>query len=107
MLGITRKDRRRNQWIRKQTRVRDVIEVTKLIKWRWAGHIARQTDNRWTNTVIQWYPWGTEWPQGRSKTRWIDELVRFGGRTWQTKAMNRKEWMELGEAFIQQWIEPG
>jgi Reverse transcriptase (RNA-dependent DNA polymerase) len=107
MLGITRKDRKRNEWVRKQTRVRDVIDVAKQLKWRWAGHIARRKDGRWTNAVIQWYPRGTKRPQGRPKSRWIDELVKFGGNTWQRTTQDRESWRKLGEAFIQQWIDPG
>ena len=27
----------------------DIIEYTLKQKWKWAGHIARLKDNRWTN----------------------------------------------------------
>ena len=46
MLGITRIDRKTNEWIRAQTRVEDIIKTAKKMKWRWAGHIARRTDGR-------------------------------------------------------------
>ena len=35
----------RNQ---KKTKIIDMIEYTLKQKWRWAGHIARMKDNRWT-----------------------------------------------------------
>ena len=30
----------------------DIIEYTLKQKWRWAGHIARMKDNRWTKRCI-------------------------------------------------------
>ena len=47
-----RRDRKRNEWIRTQTKVEDVIKTAKKMKWRWAGHIARRTDGRWTTNVL-------------------------------------------------------
>ena len=46
MLGYTRRDRKRNIWIREQTRVKDVLTTVKGIKWRWAGRLGRMTDGR-------------------------------------------------------------
>ena len=34
--------------IRKRTKIIDIIEYTLKQKWRWAGHIARMKDKRWT-----------------------------------------------------------
>jgi len=48
MIGITRRDRKTNEWIHSQTKVEDVIKTPKKMKWRWAGHIARQTVGRCT-----------------------------------------------------------
>ena len=38
--------------IRKRTKIIDIIEYTLKQKWRWAGHIARMKDNRWTKRCI-------------------------------------------------------
>ena len=48
MLGISLRDKMTNEWIRQQTRVVDVMERIATLKWNWAGHIARMTDERWT-----------------------------------------------------------
>ena len=45
MLGITLRDRKRSTWIREKTKVKDIIQVVKQQKWRWAGHVARMNDN--------------------------------------------------------------
>ena len=38
-----------------RTKVEDVIKTAKKMKWRWAGHIARRTDGRWTTNVLMYY----------------------------------------------------
>ena len=50
MLGVTLKDRKRSTWMREQTRVKVIAQVVKLQKWRWAEHVAKINDNRWTGT---------------------------------------------------------
>ena len=51
MIGITLRDHKRNTWIRHQTGVNDIIDVTKKGIHGWAGHIARFKDNTWTKRV--------------------------------------------------------
>jgi len=51
-IGITRRDRKTNEWIRAQTKVEDVIKKAKKMNWRWTGPIARRTDGRWTTHVL-------------------------------------------------------
>ena len=46
MLEITRRDKKRNDWLRKQTGVTGILERVKRLKWKWAGHIARMKDDR-------------------------------------------------------------
>ena len=48
MLGITLRDQRHNTWIRQQTGVTDITDHIRQPKHRWAGHVARLQDNRWT-----------------------------------------------------------
>ena len=107
MLGITRRDRKANEWIRAQTKVEDIIKTAKKMKWRWAGHIARRTDGRWTTNVLHWIPREKKRPRRRPNARWVDEIKRFSGGTWMKIASDRDMWKEKEEAFIQQWIENG
>ena len=60
MLGIILRDRKRNTWIRQETG--DIINAIRKVKHRWAGHIARLSDNRWTIRA-------TEWTQGDWTTK--------------------------------------
>ena len=104
MIGVTRRDKKTNVWIRQQTGLQDIIARIKQLKWQWAGHIARQNDNRWTKVVTEWIPLNGKRKRARPKTRWVDEIRKYAGTTWMRQAADRKVWKVQGEAFIQQWI---
>jgi len=103
MLGVSLRDRMTNEWIRQQTKVTDVMERIASLKWNWAGHIARMTDDRWTKTIMQWRP-PVKRPVGRPPERWTNDIKRAAGTSWQQVAMDREKWRSMGEAYIQQWI---
>ena len=44
MLGVSLRDRLRNEEIRRRTKVTDIAQRISKLKWQWAGHIARRTD---------------------------------------------------------------
>ena len=102
MMKLTLRDKKRASWIRQNTKVDDIIEVIKKQKWRWAGHVARMQDNRWTKRLTDWTPKDKRLKK-RPSTRWRDEIVRFAGNLWQRQASCRATWKRLGEAFVQQW----
>ena len=107
MLGITLKDKKRNTWIREQTQLEDIVTFIKRSKWRWAGHLARREDGRWTRTCTLWRPDTGGRKRGRPRTRWEDEVKKMGGEKWWEEAEDREEWKTMGEAFVQQWTENG
>jgi len=53
MLDIRIRDKMRNEEIRKGTGMEDVIECTAKRKWKWAGHIARTSDDRRTKKILE------------------------------------------------------
>ncbi|CAH2251675.1 jg2318 [Pararge aegeria aegeria] len=55
MLGVSLRDQIRNEEIRR-TRVTDIAQRVAMLKWKWAGHIARRTDGRWGSKVLEWRP---------------------------------------------------
>src|SRR6201985_2415720 len=71
MLGISLRDKMTNQWIRQQTKIVDVMERIASLKWNWAGHIARLTDERWTKTIMNWRLLTTR-PGGIPPERWTN-----------------------------------
>ena len=56
MLGVTLMDKIRNEVICQSTKVADIAERISKLKWQWAGHISRRTDNRWGRRVLEWRP---------------------------------------------------
>jgi hypothetical protein len=56
MLGVSLRDRIRNQVIRQRVKVTDIAHRISMLKWQWAGHISRGTDNHWDKRVLEWRP---------------------------------------------------
>ncbi|XP_072938827.1 uncharacterized protein [Epargyreus clarus] len=107
MLGISLRDRIRNEEIRRRTKVTDIALKISKLKWQWAGHIVRRTDNRWGRKVLEWRPRLGKRSTGRPPTRWTDDLKRTAGNRWMQTAQDRSEWRRLGEAYVQQWTSKG
>ena len=95
MLGVTRRDKIRNQEIRKRTRVEDIIEKVEKSKGQWAGHIARMNTRKWARKLTEWTPRNGKRTRGRPKRRWRDNIEERGGSGWMQVASNRNEWKRL------------
>ena len=102
MLNVKLKDRIRNTTIRQRTRVTDMVQYVTNTKWKWAGHIARMKDNRWTNRNTEWQIKGVG-SAGRPKRRWIDDIVGQQGSLWTRIAKDRESWTILAEGYFLQW----
>jgi hypothetical protein len=76
MLKISIRDKIKNETIREMLGVQDIILGTRRTKMRWAGHVARMKDNRWTFRIIDWYPREIRGPRGRPPTRWEDFIKK-------------------------------
>ncbi|KAJ4433359.1 hypothetical protein ANN_15618 [Periplaneta americana] len=93
ILGISLKDRIRNEEVRRRSGVEDVVTLANRMKWRWGGHVVRMQPTRHGDTVgsKNWLekPWTTEdqmgdefklqlgglWTRiGRQRTRWRDAV---------------------------------
>lgn len=96
MLSIKRKDRWRASQIRKLTKIDDVIEKIKKLKWNWTGHIMRTYPEKWTNAVMEWYPRNGKRKKGRQIKRWEDDLPKG----WRRLSRDRDKWRGLGEAYV-------
>ena len=91
--------------IRKRTMVIDIIEYTLKQKWKWAAHIARLKDNRWTKQCTEWQPRRGKRTRGRPSRRWQDDITEKEGTTWIRKATDRRKWKTLMEGYILQWMD--
>ena len=54
--------------------IEDWVVQQRRAYWRWAGHITRRTDHRWTTRVWNWIPSGGLRDSGHPKKRWVDDL---------------------------------
>ena len=100
MLNITWRDHKTAEWIREQTKLRDILETISKAKWTWAGHLTRRTDNRWTTKLTFWQPRGHTQNKGRPKFRWRDDLDKFC-KHWHRDASDRLRWRQMGKAYVQ------
>ena len=100
MLNITWRDHKTAEWIREQTKLRDILETISKAKWTWAGHLTRRTDNRWTTKLTFWQPRGHTRNKGRPKFRWRDDLDKFR-KHWHRDTSDRLRWRQMGKAYVQ------
>ncbi|KAE9414588.1 hypothetical protein Angca_002651, partial [Angiostrongylus cantonensis] len=60
MLGASRftqiRDGIRSSDLRQRSKFKDVVLYAKQSKIKWAGHVMRMNDNRWTRAVSDWIP---------------------------------------------------
>ena len=87
--------------------VTDWIQAQRSRKWRFAGHVARRTDNRWSTKLLMWIPDAGKRGVGRPKTRWSDCLQDYvkaayqdDAAIWTDIAQDRDTWHHLAEDFI-------
>ena len=92
MLGISLRDRVRNEQVRRLSKVEDVIERIAKAKWQWAGHVARGDQEKWTTKLMQWRPRTSRRSAGRPQKRWVDDIKEVTGPMWQKKAQDRAQW---------------
>ena len=105
MLNLKLKDKMPCSEIRKRTKIINIIEYTLKQKWKWAGHIARLEDNRWTKRCTEWQPRRGKRSRGRPSRRWQDDITEKEGTTWIRKATDRRQWKTLMEGYILQWMD--
>ena len=112
-------------WIRRVTEealaamrragVPDWVEEQHRRKWRWAGHICRRTDERWTQQVLLWTPTGGQRCHGHPCSRWADDINEFvrtldhesdtvvepvSIEDWRVIAQDRGVWSQLEDDYV-------
>ncbi|RXN01217.1 hypothetical protein EOD39_7555 [Acipenser ruthenus] len=92
MVGVKKTDHVSNELLRKTSKVKDAVNQADQAKKRWAGHVARRSDGRWTRAVTEWLPLDIKRPLGGLTTRWRDSLRQDIGRDWMGLARDQKVW---------------
>ncbi|GFS18994.1 endonuclease-reverse transcriptase [Elysia marginata] len=103
ILGIKPKDRVPCREIRARTNVVDIVKYVEKQKWKWAGHVARLQDDRWTQRVTEWKPRHRR-SRGRQIQRWQDDIVQRKGTTWEQDVRQRERLQDSAEGYVLQWM---
>ena len=83
MLNISKRDKKTYKLIRQQTMVTDIINRIERLKWKWAGHVVRQKDNRWTKEKQLCIQEMEKENVDDNRTRWIGDIEKVAGITWE------------------------
>ena len=81
-MGVTKRDKIRNEDLRVRTKVKDVIQKAVEAKGKRAGRIARMKNHEWAKKTMEWSPLNKKRAKGRHKIRWKDEIEKKAGSTW-------------------------
>ena len=79
MLGITIKDKIRNENIRARKKLEDIVWKMQKAKGQWAGYVARMDINNWARKTTEWTPRDNRRTRGRPKRRRRDDIHSSGG----------------------------
>ncbi|XP_022816835.1 uncharacterized protein LOC111349816 [Spodoptera litura] len=102
MLGVRKMDRIRSEDIRSITKVEDIIKKVRQLKWRWTGHMTRDSKTKWTKIITEWQPRDGKRKRGRQVKRRMDDIKKVAENTWPRKARDREVWKQLEEAYVSQ-----
>ena len=99
LLNIKLVEKVSNEELRRKTNFMDVVEVCKKKKWKWAGHVQRMKNDRWTKRATERYPRNYKRRKGRQKQRWSDDIRSVAGSLWGRVAQDREKWAELLQEY--------
>ena len=71
--GVTRRERLRNDNIRKELNVMSIIDFVERAQLRWYGHVMRMGEEREPKRWLDWRPRGRR-PRGRPRKRWLENI---------------------------------
>ena len=73
LLGITKLDKEKNQYIRGKTGAQSIVKEIKQYQKKWLQHVQRTDTNRLPKQALQYRPKGRR-NTGRPRKRWRDQL---------------------------------
>ena len=107
ILSVRLMDKIRLEDIFRRTKARNVGGVAKLLKYRYAGHVIRDCNLKWSKILTTWVPHMGRRNRGCPRTRWSDEINKHFGSSWARLAKDRGKWKGLVDAHAQKWMVEG
>ncbi|XP_045457584.1 uncharacterized protein LOC123667789 [Melitaea cinxia] len=101
VIGVKRLDKITLEEIKYITKFKEAKKTCKTLKWRWTGHMIRDTNEKWTKMITEWYPRNGKRNKGRQMKRWEDDLKKVAGPVWMRIARDRSMWKKLEEAYVE------
>src|SRR5688572_32659764 len=86
ILGVTWRDKIRNEDIRKRTSMEKLEDMLKTSRLRWLGHMHRSDYERFSKQALEWTPTGGKRKRGRPRKTWrntVTQNLDGGGMTWE------------------------
>ena len=74
--------------------------VAKKLKYRYAGHVIRESKQKWNNILTTLVPYTGKRGRGWPRMRWSDELIKVSGKGWMREAKERSNWKGLVLSLI-------
>ena len=90
-----------------KTKAKKVGVIAKTLKYKYAGHLARDSDYKWNKILTTWVPYKGKRSRERPRTRWIDKTKDNLGGSWMRRAKNIAEWKDLVSTYTQKWATEG
>ncbi|KAH7706674.1 hypothetical protein AAVH_26088 [Aphelenchoides avenae] len=100
VLGIAMWDQERNEAVREQTGFADAVVEARKRKLRWAGHVARRDDGRWTKAATMWKPTKKAPRNWGMPLRWEKSVNDSIGADWMDAAQDREDFHSFIHSFI-------
>ncbi|CAE8600487.1 unnamed protein product [Polarella glacialis] len=102
--------------IRESLRIADWATTARRCQFRWAGHVSKRDDQRWSTKMLGWKP-DRGWRDGgqgrgrahaRPRKRWADDIDNYFASEhnlaegeWRLLAANRSEWRKHEKLFVE------
>lgn len=95
LLNIKKEQKIKNIEIDNRLKTKRAEKIVQKLKFKWAGHVARSNEEKWSKKATDWIPLDMKRNRGRQKKRWIDEIRKKFGTLWQRAARDRVKWKEI------------
>ena len=80
----------------------DWVKGQRRRKWRWAEHVARKEDRRWSTSIVGWTPHQSYGRVGKRNKPWRDDLNAYFGLfgRWVDVAKKQEDCKAFEESFV-------